>query len=88
MNKIIALVIGTAVAVGGGSFYGGMKYQASKMQSRLGAGNFQNMRDLSTGRQVLANRAGANMSGGEIISKDDKSITIKLRDGGSKIVFY
>ena len=35
-------------------------------------------------------RGGANsgMAVGETIAKDDKSITLKLRDGGSKIVFY
>jgi hypothetical protein len=80
MNKLLLSVIITAVVVGGGAFYGGIKYQTSKTPQKpqmLGAniGNFRN-------------RAGANFVNGEIITKDDKSITVKLQDGGSKIIFY
>ena len=85
MNKLITIVIVVAVIVGSGAFYGGMKYAESKnSQQRIqalvtNAGGFRN----KTG--VQQRNGSAN---GEIIAKDDKSVTIKLRDGGSKIVFF
>ena len=88
MNKIFISIVAVALIVGGGAFYSGMKYA----QSRNSAA-FQNFRNLGgnaaglrTG-QEMGVRNSANFVSGEVISKDDKSITIKLRDGGSKIVF-
>jgi len=77
----------------GGAFYGGIKYSGAK---RSGAGgDFQNFRSLSPGqRQTLGQnqgsgqRNGTGFAGGEIINKDEKSITVKLLDGGSKIIFF
>ena len=106
VNKSITIVIAVAVVVGGGAFYGGMKYaQSNAPQGRLSQADFQSLQNLSPEeRQQRRQELGANAGGfrggsgggqrggggfttGEIISKDDKSVTIKLRDGGSKIVF-
>jgi hypothetical protein len=92
MKKIVSIVIGVAIVVGGGGFYGGMKYAQAKR------GNFGNL-TAEQRQQFAANggaafragqRGGANggLVSGQILSKDDTSITIKLRDGGSKIVLY
>lgn len=104
MNKLIAIIITTAVVVGVGAFFGGMKYAENKSPRRLLQTDFQNLQNLSPEeRQQRLQQLGANAVGfrggpgggirggrftaGEIISKDDKSITIKLRDGGSRIIF-
>jgi hypothetical protein len=88
MKNTIIISIVVAIVVGSGAFYGGILYgknqTASARQQRLigqlGQGGQFN-------RQGRAGQAGGGLANGDIIAKDDKSITIKLRDGGSKIVF-
>jgi len=99
MNKLITIVIATAVVVGGGAFFGGMKYAESKsLRGRVSQADFQNLQNLSPEErqqrlQELGANAGAGFRGGggftagEIIARDDKSVAVKLQDGGSKIVF-
>lgn len=94
MKKILPIVI-IVIIVAAGAFFGGMKYGQSK---NSGGGNFGNLTPEQ--RQQRMQQAGANVGGfrganrgdgfatGEILSKDDKSITVKLQDGGSKIVFF
>ncbi len=80
MNKIILKILITTIVAGGAGFYGGMIYgQSAKSQANL-ANNFQSRR--SSGSQQ-----GGGFTGGEIIAKDGTSITVKLMNGGSKIVF-
>ncbi len=70
---VVLLIIGL-----GGGFFAGMQYQKSQVpQGANGQG-----RRLGAGGQNGANRPVA----GDIISSDDKSITVKMQDGSSKIV--
>lgn len=101
--KKTALTVVAVIAAGGIVFYGGMTYGQSKtpnfqnltpdqrqqmfQQGGTGANGARGAR-TGTGANFARNGAGANPVSGEIISKDDKSITIKLRDGGSQIVFF
>lgn len=82
ITGVIALLVGGAVG-----FLAGMQYQKSQNQNRLAQftnGNFG-------GRMGIGNfRPGGNGNiqavRGQIISKDDKSITIKLQDGSTKVI--
>ena len=69
-----------------GMIYGGNNVRAS-INSRSGSMVFgQNgaggMRGIRNGGGTMG-----GFIGGEIISKDDKSVIVKLQDGGSKIIF-
>jgi hypothetical protein len=79
-NKIFIITVMVALIFGGGGFFGGMKYQQTK-NPRFG--NFQGAR----GGQMTQRNQGLRPVNGEIISADDKSITVKLADDSSKIIF-
>ena len=94
IKKLLPIIV-IIIVVGVGAFYGGMKYDQSKAAANLSA-NFQNrqMAGSGTGSRngTFGNRASGGFVSGEIISKDDKSITVKLQEAwdgrASKIIFY
>jgi len=77
---IIALIV--IIIIIGGAFYCGMLYGKNQTQkSGFPGGNFQ----------TRINKTGANGSSfisGNIISKDNNSITLQLPNNSSKIILY
>ncbi|MCW1892245.1 MAG: DUF5666 domain-containing protein [Candidatus Uhrbacteria bacterium] len=88
-QSIIILVI-AFVVVAGGSFYGGMRYGSSKSIKSRSAGGQMMGQGLRVGGGAMGarNGGGLNATNGEITSKDEKSFTVKLADGSSKIVLF
>ncbi len=91
-NLIIAIIV-TFVIAGGGGFFGGMKYgQSSSPAGKAGQYGFPGglgMRTNAPGSTAGARlRGGSGFVNGDIISKDDKSVTVKNRAGGSQIIFF
>ena len=84
-KNILYIILGISLAT---SFVIG--FQIGKTQSK--GGNFANFRNTQPPnrpngvRTTNGNRIGLNNTVGEIIEKSDNSITVKLRDSGSKIV--
>lgn len=83
MKNTILITIVIAILAAAGAFFGGMKYQESKSSNASSQfGGLQRQRTGGAG----GNRMGVRPVNGDIISSDDKSITVKLSDGSSKIV--
>jgi len=96
-NKYVALAAVALVIVGGGSFYGGMQYDksvttqartATRTQFGGGAGGNNQGGQQRGGMMGGRGQNGGGFVTGEILSKDDKSLTIKTPDGGSTIVYF
>jgi len=98
---IIALVIISGGAFYGGMKYAQSKspqgfaqgnfqdlrnLSPEERQQRFQQAGAAGMIGLSGGRS--GNGTDSGFVAGEVISKDDTSITVKLQDGGSKIIFY
>jgi len=78
-------VIITAIVAGGAGFWGGNLYG----QSADPRGNFNRQTGAygMIGQRGNGTQQNADFSGGNIIKKDDTSITVQLKDGSSKIIF-
>ncbi len=90
MNNLTKIIIGALllIAVAG---YVGFKYgQTTKTfggrQNQLGAVGALGTSSGARSLRSASNNVGGIISG-DIIKKDDQSFTLKLRDGGSKIVW-
>lgn len=97
-KKIVYCVVSCVVCLVIG-FFGGMQYKSGKSSSfAMGGRNSFIQGGMTSGQGANRMGRGGGFGGvvsGEILSKDDQSITVKLRDmgnggadAGSKIVFY
>ncbi len=82
-NKIISVIVG-GILVAGIAFYAGDKVGGAHAQTTGGRGMFSSQGGFGGMRGMR----GGNFASGDIISKDSTSITVKLQDGGSKIIFF
>lgn len=95
MKNLITYLILIIIA-GGGGFYGGTIYQKNKLTSnpqelfqamRQNGGFSQNQNNNQNSNRPTGRMFGdGGQVTGEITSVDDKSITVKMQDGSSKIV--
>lgn len=95
-NKMLVGFLIAVIIVGASSFYGGMLYGKSQSRAQnlafgqrqgFGANGTGGLLRNGTGQARGGNRAGGGFVNGDIIAQDDKSITVKSLDGGSKIIF-
>lgn len=92
-KHIVAIILIAGVSGYGGYYYGSKKV-ASSGQGSFARGQFgangqmgqSGQRQGQVGQRVGAR--GGNLLTGEVLKMDDKSVTIKLNDGGSKTVYF
>lgn len=82
-QKLIFVILVTAVVAAGAGFLGGTKYQQNQRSSFTAQGGNFRINGNTNGQTQMFRPVQ-----GEIISSDNTSITVKLDDGSTKIVLF
>jgi hypothetical protein len=85
MKNIVVIVL--IVACAGLGFFAGMKYQQSQRES-FAPGQFRSGSARPSGIPSRSGLQEGRPFSGEIVSVEDKTMTVKTQDGSSKIVIY
>ncbi len=86
LSVVVCLVV-ASVGFWSGITYGSLKSSSDKLTDRAQIGFGQNgVNKIGGGMRGGAN--GGGFVSGEILAKDDTSITVKENSGGSKIIFF
>ena len=92
-SKTLLVMFAVAILTAGAGFYGGIMFQKSKTPKVSPNGLATRNFNRTGGGQMPVPGSNGRMGGsmlrpvvGEILSKDDKSVTVKMQDGSSKIV--
>ncbi len=95
MNKTIVTIVIAAIIAGGAGFYGGMLYGKSAGIDLSANLNRQRGTSGMMGQRGNGVQQNTGFSGGEIIKKDNNSITVKLTNarlpdgqGSSQIILF
>ncbi|MEI6345943.1 MAG: hypothetical protein WCO79_01805 [bacterium] len=95
-NSNMIKMIGAAVIIAALAFYAGLSYgkrsssviattgQGTNFSARTGGAGFAGGGTTAGGRRAVA---GGGFATGEVLSKDASGVTLKLQDGGTKIIF-
>lgn len=86
-KQTTTIIIGVVLIIA--AFFGGKAYGAKHLAARPGQGaNGQFARGTFTGPGTRLGTAAGQATMGQVISKDENSITVSIPNGGSKIVLF
>jgi hypothetical protein len=83
-EHVVAYVLITLVLIGG-SYFAGTKHKSTQARGAFANGQFMNGQGGASARTRIG---GGGLVAGEVLSKDATSVTVKMRDGSSRIVLY